>query len=1503
MEITKFKKGFTKKAILVLALMFGSLILTNLTFDYQPIRAHSQIAYPTEIFSIWNNTSPTLDGSIDFDFQDISEEWAYAAVYDIYDETSAIGGKLLLQNDNDSFFIGLDATSFDTEDPATDWGVTIYFDVDHDGFLSDSDKSIYFISNSTDDFVIYRDYSLSEHGWTVVESGDPETTLATSGIYLATDFLKSAFENDTNHRQYEIQVPFTAISSGPGKSLGIGFEVTEDFATNSAGITWPYIDDNLFNIRTLSSVWGDIVFGEENKDSFGFLIEDNLNVKTSAIGYNNGTYITTADIDGNGDSELIVSSNRTVLGDNNLVAIFDYVSGAYQRIWSSWTTSHQTLITFPILGMAAYDFDADGKDELFAVGKASSILRFSEWNTSTNDFETSEVIFSHTNLLMGYIAIGDASNNTVNDLVFGDQNGYLNILEYDSGTDTFAHDAPRSPIRPKVSLQSIDMIHGLGLGDIDADSQTEILFNYQLDAADPLSETLLLIYERSSSKYLDNPDDDLSTASSITTTDYFGHTIIVADVDNDSVNETIIVGKDYLRVFEQYSFTDPSPPLEFLVNDGVSEPLMAGGATVGDINNDGINELIFGANNGSLYIGRVVDNGTALSFHLNWSADLGSSLGYHGSILVADFDGDGTNELAVGDNFGQILIIGKGDAPELTITNPSSGYVSSQDSVLVTWEASDDHQALHYVDVYVDGIFTNRYGGAQTGSIVYLNPGQNIIEIDANDFSGLNTSKTVIVKFDVKAPQVTITSPTNYYETSLSYVDITYFNTDPDGDFDYYKIFLNDVEIENDTSDESYRVDLSSSGQGEMNITIVAIDDTLLEGRATIFVIRDLSAPSIIISSPGEGAAIKTSEQEFTWTANDSYTDVEYFDIKVDGSFYDTTTDYSAIIDIFGIDKEYLVEIIAYDSLGHSATDSVTITRDTVNPTVTFDSISLPTLLDGTYYTNNPNLSLSWIATDDEYGSGISESRITINGLLYDTYPAETLGATINLGNDSYKDVYVITYDEAGNSAEDYFAVILDRLAPTLSINNPENNFTTGLNYTIVSWDANDVGVGIFKYDILIDGVLEATITDPATTLYQVWLPIPKTYNITVRATDILGYFFEQTINVTYDLLAPTVIITSPTSIESYSNSSTVSVSWDINNLIVDHFEIYYNNTYYSMYASTTFTAEVFFIGVLPDEYPVYNLTIYAIISIAENYSDFRWITFDQKAPTITISSPGGTVDPILEADLRVEWFGEDEKSGVDSFVIEISTISVIKDSSAVSHILDLTDLDGFYNLTIWAYDVAGNIASDTIEIEIALLAPDFTTTLEPISIQNVYDIQFNLTITNPRIGVKSISIYTDGSINVYTADYGTEYITTPFWILINITESDFLGIVDVHNISISVIDRAIRETKENFDVIIDQQNPEFWQGQAPILGDTVLSDSTNELIWNDDSGLNFYNLTVLIQEANGLSFVSIAIVGEGYDETFQMIRNDASSHGEIHQFEIELDFNDLSIGNYSLIF
>ncbi|MHA1212874.1 MAG: hypothetical protein ACTSSH_10475, partial [Candidatus Heimdallarchaeota archaeon] len=409
------------KVQFILAVLALSIIVAinskNLTYS----SAHSTTAYPSEIFSIWNNTDPTLDGQINFKHTDQTTEWAYAAVFNMYDSSNSIGGKLVIQNSNSDLFVGLDGLDFTVElPPLKDWGATIYFDIDHNGYLTTIDRAIRYLFNSSGSFVEFLQFNPQSDSWVALESGSLSVALAFSGIVVSSSFSDSGFDNVTDHRQYEIKIPFAAISSGPGKSLGVAFEMFDDYSDNTAGITWPFIITDQHNIRTMASVFGDISFAAATSESFDFVVEENLNVKSSALGYNNGSYITSGDLDGDGDLELIASSNRTVLGvgEENLLSIFDFVGGEYQRIWASWETAYQSLIDFPITGLSTFDFTADGKDELFVVGEATTVLRFSDWNITNDDFDSGEIIFTHSYSLTGYLTIGDSNNNGNNSLVF-----------------------------------------------------------------------------------------------------------------------------------------------------------------------------------------------------------------------------------------------------------------------------------------------------------------------------------------------------------------------------------------------------------------------------------------------------------------------------------------------------------------------------------------------------------------------------------------------------------------------------------------------------------------------------------------------------------------------------------------------------------------------------------------------------------------------------------------------------------------------------------------------------------------------------------------------------------------------------------------------------------------------------------------------------------------------------------------------------------------------------
>ncbi|MCE7744868.1 MAG: hypothetical protein GPJ52_07010, partial [Candidatus Heimdallarchaeota archaeon] len=550
-----------------------------------------------------------------------------------------------------------------------------------------------------------------------------------------------------------------------------------------------------------------------------------------------------------------------------MLAIYDFVDGAMIRIWSSWTTAHQSKI-FQVKGIAAYDFDGDGEDELYVCGEDSRLLRFSEWNDVTKDFDQSKYVFIHSPGLMGYIAIGDPDDDSEAEIVCSDQKGQLLILNYDSGKDEFDDDDD-SPYDPSEILgEKVIKIHAVEVADTDSDTFDEILFLSQPynELEEPITY-LQIIRCTAANRYLDNNLDDLPFYSSVTTQDYNGHTIIVGEVANNGEIMTIIVGRDYLKMFEQYSYQDPAPPLELLVNDGSYSPSLAGGAIIADIDNDTRNELIFGANNGTLYIGEVVDLGSSYEFILEWSSDIGSSPGNREAITVFDFDADGEDEIIVGDNFGQIQVIGKSDPPEISITSPTSGSTFSSSQVLVTWDASDDF-AIHHFDVFVNNTFFNRIPGSQNSLLVSIENDDNPIEIIAFDVSGKNNSDSINIGYTASSPEVHILSPENNYYVNNASIIVYFENIDPNGDFNHYEIWVNDIKLADPYTDEWYLVPTFSDGL--YNITIVGVDDLVHRGISTIFITKDSSAPFISITSPITGTYTKTSELDIYWTASDA---------------------------------------------------------------------------------------------------------------------------------------------------------------------------------------------------------------------------------------------------------------------------------------------------------------------------------------------------------------------------------------------------------------------------------------------------------------------------------------------------------------------------------------------------------------------------------------------------------------------------------------------------------
>lgn len=1461
-------KKYSVKRSLTLILMVLSFIIPILIFN-SPNNfgsAHSAIATPTEIFSLWNDTAPTLDGAIGFSLNDLSNEWSSAAVYSMFDETNSPSSKLLIQNDNTNLYIGLDMTEYTDDNPSLAWGCAVYLDIDHNGILTNADRAVLYMDNSTTLAVSFLKYSEIQDKWLHEEYASPGVALPTTNILIDSAFTDSEF-SATDHMQYEIRIPLNVMQVSPGNITGFGVEAFDDYySITKDSATWPGYSSEPGQIWLTPSGWGDLYIGKDtSKASYyaQYVVEENTNIKTGAVGMNNGTYLATGDIDGDGDLELIVGSNRTVSGDSNLLAIYDYDGGDFKRIWASWLTSHQSKMITP-MGIATYDFDENGEDEIYICSTENRILRFFDWNAANINFDNCENAYVHTRNFVGYIAIGDVNDDGKAEIVVGDNKvvlgGDLIILNYNvSGIDIFDLDKSYNPGTALGSLTQ--RVLALEVADMDDDSIEELLYACQITSDESLSTTALKIDQVGFlGNYYDNSEDDLPGTSSSSTLDQFAHSILVDDVDNDGITETVIVGKNYLKIFGKNNFSGTHAPIELIINCSIV-PNMGGGVTCGDIDMDGANELIVGAGNGTIYILNISDSGSDnLSYTIEWQSDLGHSPGKREAMVIYDLDKDSENELFFGDNFGQIISLGKSQAPIVNIISPSYGSTRTDTTVSVTWSAIDDFE-MHHFDVYVEDAFVARAGGSQTGIILSLLEGTSQILVNGYDITGKNDSAITEVTVNLNSPEVFILSPeNNAYVGSIPF-NLVLNYSDINGDFNHYEIYVNET-YQGSTSLNTYPVTLTL-GDGNYNITVLAVDDATNTGRETINVIRDTTAPEITITTPIDESAVMSTIITVQWSATDQLSGISYYKIQKDGIDYSTTEITSAPVTL-GIDKDYSIRVIAYDKAGNSGSDLNIITKDSVKPFVNITSHP------DYFITSNTVLNLKWVCYDNYGGTAIDHSEVTINGVS--KYSGVLTEATIDLVNEGSKNIIVTTYDLAGNSEQDLIIAIVDTDNPTLQILNPVNNFNTSINYVVVSWESSDTGSGVSLYNVYVDSVLYMTINNPGTTSLAIPLTTDKSYTITVQAIDYLDNLAEDTIIVTRNSSLEEMSITNPVAFISFISSTQFTMNWIVANIDnVSSFEIYINNSLEYTILDNTSRSQLVDLedfGSIPfDSYQTFNVTLVAYTTNPLiTYTDYRWVSVDQLKPYVNILLPLNN-SYVFSNLILLTWEGSDSGSGISKIVIKVGTTTIdtwYQDKS--SQYLLLGDTIGIATITVEIWDKASNQAKSIINLNVFLLLPEFSINLQDPFYINTGTFEFELSVTHPRSGVKAIYIYVDDDKD-QTFDYSSGILMVPFDFVVIIEL--MLLIQGLHSLTIIVVDSYDRETVQTRSFYVDTLLPGIVGLSIHDISVTESTDGPIEIpVLKTETNIT---ISVIVSDNQGLAAVQVWFISDTINNSYVM--------------------------------
>lgn len=226
----------------------------------------------------------------------------------------------------------------------------------------------------------------------------------------------------------------------------------------------------------------------------------------------------------------------------------------------------------------------------------------------------------------------DITGNGRGDLVIGEQIRCKNLFWWECPADA------SRPWKRRLITDRFAKYHDQAVGDVDGDGKDELVF---------LSQQARVM------GYYDIPDDPRvepwpQSHCHIIAEDVVLEGLRVVDIDGDGVNE-IVAGANYFR-----PSGDPTKPWEHTV---LIDPFEAARAAVGDINGDGILDIVLAE--GESYPGRLVwiEGPDFKKVHV-----LRTDLCHPHSLELADFNATGSLDIFVGE-----MSLGKKPDPKLYV--------------------------------------------------------------------------------------------------------------------------------------------------------------------------------------------------------------------------------------------------------------------------------------------------------------------------------------------------------------------------------------------------------------------------------------------------------------------------------------------------------------------------------------------------------------------------------------------------------------------------------------------------------------------------------------------------------------------------------------------------------------------------------------------------------------------------------------------------------------------
>jgi len=492
------------------------------------------------------------------------------------------------------------------------------------------------------------------------------------------------------------------------------------------------------------------------------------------------------------------------------------------------------------------------------------------------------------------------------------------------------------------------------------------------------------------------------------------------------------------------------------------------------------------------------------------------------------------------------------EPPAVSISSPANDSWFSTDSITISW-AGSDNAYLEYYELYRNSSLIAHMDASVNSYTITLPDGHWKLTIKAYDWAGNIGSTTIYVHVDTENPSVNITYPADNSWHNTTTIEIKWDAADNLG-LSMIEIYV-DGSLALTLGPSETQATLSVS-YGTHSIKVVVYDKAYNTAEDEITVNIDTVSPTVSISSPGGGSWISTSTVTISWTGSDDVS-LDRYEIYKNGSFVASLDASVTSYTISLSDGYWVITIRAYDHVGNTASDMVSIYVDTTPP-----SISITQPADDSWF-NSTEIFIKWSASDN---LGLSKVEVYVDSNLTSILPLDATSTTLNLSEGAHI-IKVAVCDKVGHKAEDEIRVNIDTEPPSVKILSPDNESLLNTNSITVIWDASDEGA-LSSIEIYVDDALNASFT-PNRNNYTLTLT-DGSHTIMVKVYDIVGHSAYDEIVLCIDTISPEIHIESPRNGEIYDVGANVTISWNASdNYGVMVVRLYINETLIEEFAGS----------------------------------------------------------------------------------------------------------------------------------------------------------------------------------------------------------------------------------------------------------------------------------------------------------------------------------------------